>query len=137
MSEAASDLGSLSRRRPSVLLVEDNAAGRQGMARVLEARGYAVSAVGRGDEALAILANGPPPEVVLTDLMLPDLDGREVARVARRQSPTPKVALLTGWSLDADDPIFDDVDTVFLKPIRLDDLLAYVDLAVRGRAEPS
>ena len=57
------------------------------MARFLEAEGYAVTLAFDGTTALEALESGPPPDFVLTDLRLPDLDGRELARSARQLVP--------------------------------------------------
>ena len=72
---------------PRILLVDDNEASQRGLARFLEAEGYAVTLAFDGTSALEALEAGPPPDFVLTDLRLPDLDGREVARPARRLVP--------------------------------------------------
>src|SRR5215213_10576713 len=87
-------------RRPRVLLVEDNDAASKGLAKLLAAMGYDVAVVLDGASALEALRTGPPPDFVLTDMRLPDLDGREVARTARQLVPPPRIALITGWDLD-------------------------------------
>jgi two-component system, OmpR family, KDP operon response regulator KdpE len=113
-------------RRLRILLVDDNAPGRRALAKVLEAKGFDVTAVADGTSALADMRQSPVPDFVLTDLLLPDIDGREVARAACALVPRPFVALITGWSIEPDlqDPARWDVDHVFLKPLRIDDLLA-------------
>ena len=88
--------------RPSVLLVDDHAAGSHALARFLEASGFSVTTAADGVSAIEALRAGPPPQVVLTDLRLPDLDGREVARFARLLDPPPFVTMITGWDLDDD-----------------------------------
>ena len=116
------------------MLIEDNAPSRRILARVLEAQGYEVAEVGTGSEGLLALETGPAPAVVLTDVQLPDLDGREIALAARQLDPVPFVALITGWPV-GDEPggaigSSPAVDHVFLKPVRLDDLLARLDEAL-------
>jgi CheY-like chemotaxis protein len=111
--------GSTSARDSRVLLVEDNRAASRGMARLLEAQGYLVTVRHDGASALRTLEAAPPPDIVLTDLDLPDLDGREVAEHALRLEPRPRIGLITGWDLDPDDggdpPT--PFDRVFLKPL--------------------
>ena len=72
------------------------------------------------------MEEGPEPDFILTDLMLPDIDGREVARQARRLCPGAKVALLTGWADDDLDAMRGepDLDFVFLKPVDVRGLLS-------------
>jgi CheY-like chemotaxis protein len=120
---ATADSGS---RRLRVLLVDDNASGLRALAKVLEAKGFAVTAVADGASALDALRQTPPPDFVLTDLILPDIDGKEVARAARALQPRPYVAMITGWTIEPElkDPSHWQVDHVFLKPLRVDDLLA-------------
>jgi len=83
-----------------VLLVEDNEAAGKGLARLLEAAGFEVTNVADGASASLVLTTGVPPHYVLTDLQLPDMDGREVALLARGLEPRPRVGLITGWDLD-------------------------------------
>src|SRR4051794_13368454 len=85
-----------------ILLVEDNEAAHKGLARLLQAQGFAVTAVQDGASALAALASVEPPDFVLTDLQLPDIDGREVALHARDLHPRPRVMLITGWDVESD-----------------------------------
>ncbi len=110
---------------PRILLVDDNEATQRGLARFLEAEGYAVTLAFDGTSALEALEAGPPPDFVLTDLRLPDLDGREVARSARRLVPPPRVALITGWDLDPEPESPDSwgIEWYFQKPLNVRDLL--------------
>jgi len=115
-----------------ILLVDDSADGRRALARFLEHKGFAVTSVGDGSSALEALASEPPPDFLLTDLQLPDIDGLEIVARARKLSPRPRVALITGWSLDADpnNPGRWDVDWIFLKPLDVHGLLSILEDAV-------
>ena len=112
--------------RPRVLLVEDNDAASRGLARLLEAWGFDVTVSRDGSSALQRLETAPPPHFVLTDLRLPDLDGREIALHARQLVPPPRIVLITGWDLEADSPSHASwgIDWVFPKPIDMDRLIA-------------
>lgn len=59
----------------TIMVVEDIAAAREGLAAVLRRRGYAVTLAGNGQQALDLLASGPPPDLILLDMLLPVLDG--------------------------------------------------------------
>jgi DNA-binding response OmpR family regulator len=109
-----------------VLLVEDNHAASKGLCKLLEAHGFEVAVVPDGTSALAALRDGPPPDILLTDLQLPDLDGREIARHAHQLEPTPWVALITGWDVPAepDENARWGIDWVFSKPLDVRALLA-------------
>jgi len=103
--------------RPRILLVDDHPEGRMAMARLFEARGFAVTEVEDGASAFAALRDGPPPDYLLTDLRLPDFDGREVIAVARHLRPAPRIALMTGWDVEPDEKDRLGIDWVFLKPL--------------------
>lgn len=119
-----------------LLIVDDSAEGRRGLARLLELHGFEVRAVADGTEALEALRESPPPDAVLTDLMLPDLDGREVARAAGALEPRPFIGLITGWSLAEEDPELArlGVDRVFLKPLDVRGLVEVLRLALADRS---
>jgi DNA-binding response OmpR family regulator len=109
-----------------VLLVEDNDVACRGLARILEVWGFDVMMRHDGHSALEALAALPPPDFVLTDLRLPDLDGREIARQAQHLVPAPRVALITGWDLETGDDEVKSwgIDWVFPKPLDVHGLLA-------------
>lgn len=104
---------------PRVLLVDDNRELRSGMSRYLGIFGFAVTEASDGKSALDALDAGPPFRFLLTDLSLPDVDGREVAQKARRVSPETWNAVITGWDVDVDELRPWGVDRVFQKPIEL------------------
>jgi DNA-binding response OmpR family regulator len=121
-----------------VLLVDDNAEGTRALARVLGLMGYDVTAVVDGTTALEILERNPPPQFLLIDLRLPDLDGREVARFATQLVPRPYVILVTGW--DREEDLIDiarwGIDHLFLKPVLIDVLLAKLNEVNASSARP-
>lgn len=61
--------------RARVLLVEDDLDIRETLAAVFEEEGYEVTSAPNGSAALGALASGPPPAVILLDLMMPVMDG--------------------------------------------------------------
>jgi len=112
--------------RPRILLVEDNDATRKGLSRLLAAYGFEVTVVLDGTSALEVLQTEPPPDFILTDLQLPDLDGREVARQARQLVPASRIALVTGWDISAEAAEIEQwgIDWVFSKPLDIRELIA-------------
>jgi DNA-binding response OmpR family regulator len=129
--------------RPRVLLVEDNDAASKGLSKILAALGFEVAVVFDGASALRAIEQSPPFDFVLTDLRLPDLDGREVARATVQLSPSSRIALITGWDLDHDllEVASWGIDWVFTKPLNVHDLVAtlrrYCPAAVREALAPS
>ena len=111
-----------------VLLVEDDADGREMMRRVLASDGHAVDAVANATTARARLARECPYDVLLTDLGLPDGGGWELVREVRGRWPTLRVGVITAWEPDA----FRDVVPAHFamrKPVRATELLALVATA--------
>ena len=72
--------------RRQVLVVEDEPHLCGGLRRLLELEGYPVFTAGDGETALE-LAGDRSPDVILLDLVLPGIDGREVGRKVRELSP--------------------------------------------------
>lgn len=114
--------------RRTILLVEDNPAAGKGLSKLLEAYGFEVTVVSDGESALNVLRSETPPDILLTDLQLPDLDGREVARQARLLDPPPRIVLITGWdiSTDPEDVARWGIDCVFSKPLDVRALVAKI-----------
>jgi two-component system cell cycle response regulator DivK len=89
--------------RPVILLVEDNATIRHAFGILLEEGGYRVRQAATGEEALAI-ANATPPDLILMDLGLPDLNGLEVTRRLKANPKTRDsvIVAITGRALETD-----------------------------------
>jgi DNA-binding response OmpR family regulator len=112
--------------RGRILLVEDNPAASKGLARLLETQGFEVTTAVDGASALVVLRAGKPLDFLLTDMQLPDIDGRDLARLALPLVPGLRIGLITGWDLELtpDDPSTLAIDWVMTKPVNLDDLVA-------------
>ncbi len=86
----------------TVLVVEDHEAVRRLAADVLRAHGYDVLAAAHGDEAVALAAaSGARVDLLLTDVVMPRMSGREVADTLRRQQPGLAVLYMSGYTADA------------------------------------
>jgi signal transduction histidine kinase/CheY-like chemotaxis protein len=81
-----------------ILIVEDDAAVRQVAVLMLRQLGYAVDAVESAEAALERLAgDGPPPDLLLTDVVLTGISGPELASRARRGRATQRVLFMSGY----------------------------------------
>jgi DNA-binding NtrC family response regulator len=78
-----------------VLIVEDDATEREALARLVETWGYEVETAASAEEALAT-SEESPPAIVITDLVLPEMDGVELLQRFNETGRTPTVLVLTG-----------------------------------------
>jgi DNA-binding response OmpR family regulator len=125
----------------NVLIVEDDASWRHTLARAHVKAGYTVSEAENGRAALSLL-NTPPLagkdyDVVLTDIVMDDVDGIEVTHIARRLQHPPEVILLTGYgSLEtAMEAVRAGAFEYLLKPCHIAHLLKRVSAAVERRRQ--
>jgi len=118
-------------RNPRILIVEDEPALLRALQINLRARGYEVAAAPTGREALAE-ATRQPPDAILLDLGLPDLDGAEVIRELRGWSAAPVIVISgragSGDKMGALDAGADDY---VIKPFNMAELLARLRAALR------
>jgi CheY-like chemotaxis protein len=83
------------------LLVEDEAAVRTLTTTLLESLGYTVRVARGGEEATRIAAESPDPiHLVLTDMVMPGMGGREVADRLTARDPSLRVVYMSGFSND-------------------------------------
>src|SRR6186997_576927 len=76
-----------------ILVVDDNDSGLYNKTRILRRAGYEVLEAGTGEDALRLVRDRKP-RVVLLDIRLPDIDGREVCRRIKGSSDTASVLVL-------------------------------------------
>jgi len=80
-----------------VLVVEDDERSGQMLAGLLRREGFTVDMCPGGLAGLQHLADGPPPDVLVTDLRMPQIDGITVARLARTRNPTMPIFIVTAY----------------------------------------
>ena len=122
-------------RRPPmaerILVVDDDETIRRTLRINLRARGYEVEEVASGRDALSTLEDAPP-DLVILDLGLPDIDGVEVLRRLRRTLRVPVVVLSARQQSDDKVEALDQgADDYVTKPFGMDELMARVRSALR------
>jgi two-component system cell cycle sensor histidine kinase/response regulator CckA len=113
----------------TVLLVEDDAAVREAAARALRSGGYrVVAAAGAAEAREALQAEPHPPAMLVTDVVMPDTTGRELADQLRREQPGLRVLFLSGYAQDVvgRHGALDSSESFLAKPFTTTSLLARV-----------
>jgi len=86
----------------SILLVEDEDAVRSFAVRALKARGYEVMEASNGEDALELMRQrGRPVDLLVSDVVMPGMDGPTLARALREEFGHHKVILISGYAEDA------------------------------------
>ena len=121
--------GGLPRGTETVLLVEDEDSVRSSVARALKRHGYEVIEATNGHEALALLdARAEPVALVLTDVMMPGMGGRELAEHLRTGRPALPVLFMSGYDAQsvATHGTLPDGAALVEKPFTMETLLRQV-----------
>ncbi|GIW86281.1 MAG: hypothetical protein KatS3mg108_0605 [Isosphaeraceae bacterium] len=121
-----------------ILLVEDDPDSLMGLSRLLRLGGFEVTTAANGRAALELLQSEARFDVLLTDMMLPDVDGFELARAARQRDPRTLIVLATGDAqFDTDSPHHRPYfDLSFVKPLRMAEVLESLRNELRLRRGP-
>ena len=118
-------------RTATILLVDDEELVRMGAAEMLSDLGYVVLEAGSGAEAMRIVEGGEPIEVLVTDYLMPGMNGGELIEAARRRRPELPALIVSGYAsvegLPRDVP-------VLAKPFRHDQFAAQVAALIDPRS---
>jgi CheY-like chemotaxis protein len=141
---ATADLPGAAKAAPSlrILCIDDEPLLRKLLKEILEYHHHEVQTADGGQAGLDAFhqgrSRGQPFDAVITDLGMPDVNGRQVAEKIKAESPNTPVIMLTGWGtmLEEDGEGMGNVDAILSKPPRLNDL---VDTLVKltGPASPT
>jgi two-component system cell cycle sensor histidine kinase/response regulator CckA len=119
----------------TILLVEDEDAVRSFATRALESRGYTVLSAGSGVEALTLIdAEAGGIDLVVSDVVMPEMDGPTLLKELRRRKPDIKIIFVSGYAEEAFKKNLEaDEEFVFLpKPFALKDLVQAVKETLPG-----
>jgi len=120
----------------TILIAEDYDDNRELLRILLNAAGYDVHEARNGTECVKI-ARGNPPDLVMVDLSMPELDGWGVFRELKSDPETaaiPCVAVTAHTESDRDRVLKSGFDAFVSKPFRTDELLATVERLIRKPA---
>jgi two-component system KDP operon response regulator KdpE len=117
-----------------VLVVDDDVAILRAVRRALEAHGYSVRGVEDGEAAVAAISEFEP-EVILLDLVLPDIPGIEVCRLARSVSDAHLIVIsAVGDDRRKIEALEQGADDYVTKPFNMDEVEARIRVGLRRRA---
>jgi two-component system cell cycle response regulator CpdR len=119
---------------PTVIFVDDEDDVRAPLAALMRIEGYRVLEARNTHEALRVLAR-EHVDVLLTDIVMPEADGIELAERARQMQPHIRVLFATGYLARA--VTADKLGTVLFKPVRLKDILGALDEVMHALAGQS
>ena len=127
--------------KPKLLIVDDEPDAVLILAKTLSARGYEVTTAGRGQQAI-MLAKAENPDLILLDILMPDMDGTQVA-AALQEDPTTQntpviflTCLIIKKTQEISSRYHDAGRYAFIaKPYDLDKLLAEIDRLIGVRTQ--
>jgi two-component system, chemotaxis family, chemotaxis protein CheY len=121
-------------RRPEILIIEDGKALGRFLTQLLENFGYSVTTVASGQEGIDRYRE-KPTDLVITDIFLPDLDGREVIRKILDEFPEARMIAMSGGGPDQA-PLSEarniGARRTFEKPFDTQELLLVIKEELRG-----
>jgi len=124
-------------QEPHVLVIDDEPQILRAMRTILAAKRFRVTTASRGEEGLA-LAAAQPPDLIILDLSLPDLDGIEVCSRIREWSQVPIIVLsVRDAEKDKVAALDRGADDYLTKPFGIEELLARVRVALRHSTQAS
>lgn len=107
----------------TVLIVDDEPDLRVTLRRVFERAGHVVVEAGHGAAALAAV-NEKPPDVIVTDMVMPVMNGAELIKRLRANPATAAVPII---AVSGDAHLADDADVILQKPVLAKDVLVVVN----------
>jgi two-component system response regulator HydG len=117
----------------NILLVDDEPGARASLAKILTANSYQVQVANDGVTALERIESAAP-DLVLTDLHMPEMDGMELLRELKSRAPILPVILMTGFAgiESAVKAMREGAADYLTKPLNVDELLIVIDRALEG-----
>lgn len=119
--------------RPTILVIDDEPQILRAMRTILVQHNYQVITASTGEEGLALTTTSMP-DVIILDLGLPDMDGKEVCAQLRAWTQTP-VIILSVRENDKVSALDNGADDYLTKPFNVDELLARIRVALRHRSQ--
>jgi len=131
------ELSSIAQLRPTLLMVEDNPDLQQYVNMIL-GESYQIKMAENGQVAWELLQNGPPPQLILSDIMMPIMDGIELLKRVKGEAQFRHIPMIMLTAQQRDEVKLEalriGVDDYLTKPFRSAELRARVDNLLRNRS---
>lgn len=122
--------------KSNILVVDDEAQITRVLKTTLSSHGYGIRTAADGEEALQIMKDWPP-DLIMTDLRMPNMDGLELCRRVRAQSRTPIIVLsVKGEEAIKVEALDAGADDYVTKPFSVNELLARIRATLRRASAP-
>ena len=123
-----------------LLLIEDDVSLRRMLAQILTRNGYTVSEARNGRVALQVLAE-TPIDIVVTDMIMPEMEGVETIRYLRREYPAIKIVAISGGGISSADSYLEiakkmGVHRTLAKPFTPEELMTAIQEAAAHQENP-
>ncbi len=113
-----------------VLIAEDHDAARTALRSLLEWKGFSITSVANGDEALEVLASDSPPSIALLDWEMPGMTGPEICRAVRNSQKGPYIYLIIITAREGEEGIAEAMgagaDDFVRKPFGIPEVVARI-----------
>jgi DNA-binding NtrC family response regulator len=121
-------------RSESVLIVEDEEAVRELAAEFMKSAGYTVLTASDGMEALEVAKRSGPIKVLITDIVMPNMRGPELAKVLKASRKNLKIVYMSGYlEFNKTDDEFLEGSYFLQKPFSRDSLVGKVEEAIKPK----
>ena len=116
----------------TIIVVEDEVGARATLCGILENAGYIVIGLGNGTAARETIT-GSAFDIIITDIRLPDIDGREILELAKEINPDAAVIMMTGYASveTAIDAVNQGAYAYFVKPVNPDEIKTAITNALK------
>jgi DNA-binding response OmpR family regulator len=114
-----------------ILIADDDFDAREALTRFAEKQGYQVIAVTDGAELLALADTGKF-DLVITDLLMPDLNGVSATEIMKFKGDQTPIIAITGLSPQDTDHLKDKFSAIFHKPINVGELFGSIRILLEG-----
>ncbi|MBW7894971.1 MAG: sigma-54-dependent Fis family transcriptional regulator [Opitutaceae bacterium] len=124
-------------RTPTILLIDDDAEVRYSLSRVLSTKGYAVKEAASGEQGVAAVKQGPPPDLIFLDIRMGGMGGIEALQHIRSVNARQLVVLMTafGTAQTAIEAMKYGAFDYIMKPFDPAKVLALADKALQAHAD--